>query len=51
MSIRPFVFVLCLLLCVCRLFGIYRLQAQPQETQPTPAEKRVTQRKKEIKPC
>ncbi|MDE0426705.1 MAG: hypothetical protein OXN25_17785 [Candidatus Poribacteria bacterium] len=40
MSIRPFVFVLCLLLCVCSFFGIYRLQAQPQpqETQPPAAE-------------
>ena len=38
MYIRPFFFVLCLLLCVCSLFGIYRLQAEPQETQPTPTE-------------
>lgn len=30
MFIRPFGFVLCLLLCVCCLFGLYRLQAQPQ---------------------
>ena len=30
MSIGKFFFVLCLLLCVCCLFGIYRLQAQPQ---------------------
>ena len=37
MFIRPFGFVLCLVLCVCCLFGLYRLQAQPQETQPTPA--------------
>ena len=38
MYIRPFGIVLCLLLCVCSFFGIYRLQAAPQETQPTPVE-------------
>ena len=34
---------LCLLLCVCSLFGLYRLQAAPQETQPTPTEVSETQ--------
>ena len=38
MFLRPFGFGECLVLCVCCLFGIYRLQAepQPQERPPTP---------------
>lgn len=46
MFIRPFGLVLCLLLCVCGLFGLYRLQAQPQETQPTPTE--ITETKSDV---
>lgn len=37
MFIRPFGYVLCLLLCVCCLFGLYHLQAQPPQRPPTPA--------------
>lgn len=35
MFLRPFGLFLCLLLCVCCLFGIYRLQAAPQTQMPT----------------
>ena len=45
MFLRPFGLFLCLLLCVCCLFGIYHLQAepQPQEIPPTPQGREVAE--------
>ena len=40
MLTRPFVLFLCLVLCVCSLFGIYRLQAEPQPQEVPPTQER-----------
>ena len=47
MYIRKFGFVLCLLLCVCCLFGLYRLQAQTPIA-PRPQERDVAETKSDV---